>query len=110
MEEIICGVDNSKCNEEMCKHCKKYSKEVIENALNEKREEYLKKKKEYENFYNNVRRKYIPSCKYGYTNCIYDKEYIKAYYPEWYKELEAENGALSCDNCEDGSEYDDEDK
>ena len=48
-------------------------------------------------------------CKYGYDDCILDDDYIKANYPEWYKELQKMDGIKSCDVCIDGSEYDDED-
>lgn len=49
-------------------------------------------------------------CKYGFEGCICSDEYIQTNYPEWYKELQAMDGIDCCDVCEDGSEYDDEDK
>lgn len=109
MREVICGVDNAKCNIEMCKSCKKYSQEVIDNALREKRNELLKIEEEFNKFCDNVNRKYIPSCEYGYEDCIYDREYISTHYPEWLKELE-KDGPYDCSNCNNGDQYDDEDK
>lgn len=53
---------------------------------------------------------YIPTCRYGYIDCICDRAYIKATYPEWYEELANRPGPDSCDLCEDGDYYDDEDK
>jgi hypothetical protein len=50
---------------------------------------------------------YKPMCPYGYDDCIYDCNYIKALYPDWYKELEC---PTECEDCIDGSMYDDEDK
>lgn len=52
---------------------------------------------------------YEPTCRYGYVDCIGDPAYIKATYPEWYKEL-VERGGEFCGNCENGDCYDDEDK
>ena len=49
-------------------------------------------------------------CKYGYTDCILDDDYIKENYPEWFEKLKKMNGIRSCDICVEGSEYDDEDK
>lgn len=51
---------------------------------------------------------YTPTCKYGFDNCVYDRAYIKATYPEWYEELIADGG-IDC-QCENGERYDCEDK
>lgn len=50
---------------------------------------------------------YKPLCQYGYDDCILDPGYIKATYPEWYKQLGC---PCKCEGCEDGDMYDDEDK
>lgn len=62
---------------------------------------------------------YKPTCTMGFDDCIHDPAYIKATYPDWYKEL---YGDLSVENacchedspCVDCTEhhcyYDDEDK
>lgn len=50
---------------------------------------------------------YKPMCPYGYADCIYDCNYIKTLYPDWYIEL---GSPTECDDCKDGSMYDDEDK
>ena len=52
---------------------------------------------------------YEPTCRYGCIDCIGDPAYIQATYPDWYARLVAQ-GALFCETCIDGSEYDDEDK
>ena len=53
---------------------------------------------------------YTPTCKCGYTDCIYDNAYIKATYPEWYEELQQSKGIDTCDVCINGDRYDDEDR
>ena len=50
---------------------------------------------------------YQPLCTYGYSDCICDPAYIKANYPDWYKEL---GNPTECQDCVDGERYDDEDK
>mgnify|MGYP000927218569 CR=1 FL=1 len=50
---------------------------------------------------------YQPICKYGYKDCVCDPAYIKANYPDWYKEL---GSPTQCEDCTDGNCYDDEDK
>jgi hypothetical protein len=50
---------------------------------------------------------YTPSCPYGYDDCVLDPIYIKFYHPKWYEDL---GSPTSCNECKDGSEYDDEDK
>lgn len=56
---------------------------------------------------------YPTTCKYGYIDCVYDPGYIWKFSPEWYKELYGDkhySEVESCEYCEDGSRYDDEDK
>lgn len=48
-----------------------------------------------------------PACKYGYTDCVCDPMYIKTTHPEWWKDLGC---PTTCDDCDDGDGYDDEDK
>ena len=50
---------------------------------------------------------YQPLCQYGYGDCVCDPAYIREYYPDWYKELGC---PTICESCENGNEYDDEDK
>ena len=50
---------------------------------------------------------YKPACKYGYTDCIHDCNYLKATYPKHYKKI---GSPTDCQFCENGSDYDDEDK
>jgi hypothetical protein len=54
-----------------------------------------------------VKKTYEPMCPYGYIDCICDCNYIKHYYPDWYKEL---GSPTVCEDCIAGSNYDDEDK
>lgn len=59
---------------------------------------------------------YSPTCKHGFEDCVRDPAYIKATYPNWYKELygdispeqAAETGG--CCACLDREQYDNEDK
>lgn len=51
---------------------------------------------------------YTPTCKYGFDDCVCDRSYIKATYPEWYEEIK--QGKLTCDVCENADKYDCEDK
>lgn len=46
-------------------------------------------------------------CKYGYDDCVCDPGYIRKHYPDWWKDL---GMPITCDECKDGSGYDDEDK
>lgn len=108
MKEILCCVDHETiCDLGMCKNCTKFSKDEIDLALKKKCDEYCRINNEYMNFLNSYRREYIPSCKYGCTHCVYDPEYIKAHHPDWYKVL---GSPTDCVTCEDGDEFDDEDK
>ena len=54
---------------------------------------------------------YRKTCPYGY-DCIRDPAYILFYHPEWYKDLYGDKTPQEavCDDCDDGSMYDDEDK
>lgn len=62
---------------------------------------------------------YIPTCPYGYDDCISDPAYIKYNYPNWYKELygdkTVEEAGERCRKYHDADSkfcdsYDDEDK
>lgn len=55
----------------------------------------------------NLPSSYEHACKYGYRDCVRDPGYIRKHYPDWWKDL---GMPITCDECEDGSEYDDEDK
>ena len=50
---------------------------------------------------------YERACKYGYVDCVCDPGYIRKHHLEWWKDL---GMPTTCDECENGSEYDDEDK
>ena len=50
---------------------------------------------------------YTRVCKYGYHDCVCDPGYIRKHYPDWWEEL---GMPITCDECKDGSGYDDEDK
>ena len=50
---------------------------------------------------------YPRACKYGYHDCVCDPGYIRKHYPDWWKDL---GMPTTCDECEDGDGYDDEDK
>ena len=52
------------------------------------------------------------TCPYGYTNCVNDPGYIWLYYHDWFVSLygDCHYSQCSCPQCEDGSDYDDEDK
>ena len=56
---------------------------------------------------------YIPTCPYGYEDCISDPAYIRAYHPKWWEEL---GMPTECENADEYEEscscrwYDDEDK
>ena len=57
---------------------------------------------------------YIPTCPQGWDDCVCDPAYIKATYPEWYKELYGdmtpeEAAKKHCDPTDEYC-YDDEDK
>ena len=55
---------------------------------------------------------YKPCCKHGYDDCIYDPAYIYTTYPEWYKKLYGDilPEEITCEHCENGERWDDEDK
>lgn len=54
---------------------------------------------------------YQPTCPYGYDDCVCDPAYTKAYHPEWCEQQDDDDdGVTSCEVCEDGDRYDDEDK
>lgn len=46
-------------------------------------------------------------CKCGLVGCVYEPAYIKENYPDWYEELGC---PITCEDCENGERYDDEDK
>ena len=52
-------------------------------------------------------------CQFGYKNCIRDPGYIWVFDREWFIELYGDVNPTevnSCEDCNDGSRYDDEDK
>lgn len=52
-------------------------------------------------------------CQFGYKNCIYDPGYIWVFDREWFVELYGDISPFEvkdCEDCDDGSRYDDEDK
>ena len=56
---------------------------------------------------------YIPTCPYGYEDCISDPAYIREYYPKWWEELGMPTECECADEYEEGCHcryYDDEDK
>lgn len=56
---------------------------------------------------------YIPTCPYGYEDCISDPAYIRAYHPKWWEELGMPTECENADEYEEGCScrwYDDEDK
>ena len=56
---------------------------------------------------------YIPTCPYGYEDCISDPAYIRAYHPKWWEELGMPTECECADEYEEGCHcryYDDEDK
>ena len=56
---------------------------------------------------------YIPSCPYGYRDCVSDPAYIRCYHPEWWEELGMPTECECADEYEEGCScryYDDEDK
>ena len=50
---------------------------------------------------------YERACKHGYAYCIHDPGYLKKHHFEWWKEL---GMPTTCDDCDCGECYDDEDK
>lgn len=56
---------------------------------------------------------YIPTCPYGYEDCISDPAYIRCYHPKWWEELGMPTECECADEYEEGCHcryYDDEDK
>jgi hypothetical protein len=56
---------------------------------------------------------YIPSCPYGYTDCVSDPAYIRCYHPERWEKLDMPTECECADEYEEGCScrwYDDEDK
>ena len=56
---------------------------------------------------------YIPSCPYGYMDCVSDPAYIRRYNPEWWEELGMPTECSQAKYFEEGCScqwYDDEDK
>ena len=55
---------------------------------------------------------YRPCCKHGYDDCIYDPAYIYNTYPDWYKKLYGAKlpEEITCESCDHGERWDDEDK
>jgi hypothetical protein len=77
------------CDIGMCKKCNKFTQERIAKAIEDGRKDYQDRQKkffeyqkQYQDFLKNYTRKYIPSCKYIYSDCVWDEEYIKANHPE----------------------------
>lgn len=59
------------------------------------------------------KRDYIPTCPYGYEDCISDPAYIRCYHPKWWEELGMPTECECADEYEEGCScryYDDEDK
>ena len=56
---------------------------------------------------------YIPTCPYGYSDCISDPAYIRAYHPKWWEELGMPTECSQAKYYEEDCScqwYDDEDK
>ena len=56
---------------------------------------------------------YIPTCPYGYTDCVSDPAYIHAYHPKWWEELDMPTECECASEYKEGCScryYDDEDK
>ena len=56
---------------------------------------------------------YIPSCPYGYADCVSDPAYIRWNHPKWWEELGMPTECECADEYEEGCScryYDDEDK
>ena len=52
-------------------------------------------------------------CKYGFADCIHDPGYIGKFDKKWFIELYGNvepSTVKTCENCDEGSDYDDEDK
>lgn len=52
-------------------------------------------------------------CPFGYADCVYDPGYIWQFHHEWFVELYGDISPFEvkdCDDCEEGSKYDGEDK
>lgn len=82
---------------------KLFGREAVEAAIVEARTDLAYEQiKEYQDKLDEPLR-----CKCGYVNCIYEPAYIKENYPDWYEELGC---PITCEDCENGERYDDEDK
>ena len=56
---------------------------------------------------------YIPTCPYGYEDCISDPAYIRCYHPKWWEELGMPTECSQAKHYEEDCScqwYDDEDK
>ena len=52
-------------------------------------------------------------CQYGFKDCINDPGYIWKYHHDWFIKLYGDinpSEVKNCEDCDSGSEYDDEDK
>ena len=52
-------------------------------------------------------------CPFSYTDCIHDPGYIWQFHHDWFIKLYGDISPFKvkdCEDCEEGSEYDDEDK
>lgn len=82
---------------------KLFGREAIEAAIVEARTDLAYEQiKEYQDKLDEPLR-----CKCGLVGCVCEPLYIKTHHPEWYKQLGC---PTTCESCEDGDEYDDEDK
>lgn len=82
---------------------KLFGREAVEAAIVEARTDLAYEQiKEYQDKIDEPLR-----CKCGLVSCVCEPLYIKTHHPEWYKQLGC---PTTCESCEDGDEYDDEDK
>ena len=82
---------------------KLFGREAVEAAIVEARTDLAYEQiKEYQDKLDEPLR-----CKCGLVGCVCEPLYIKTHHPEWYKQLGC---PTTCESCEDGDEYDDEDK
>jgi hypothetical protein len=59
------------------------------------------------------KRDYIPTCPYGYMDCVSDPAYIRCHHPKWWEELGMPTKCECADEYEEDCScqwYDDEDK
>ncbi len=82
---------------------KLFGREAVEAAIVEARTDLAYEQiKEYQDKLDEPLR-----CKCGLVGCVYEPAYIKKNYPDWYEELGC---PITCEDCENGERYDDEDK